>query len=259
MCMGLICLTARSEIKTTGSENSITYGNISKRNLFGLKDPAPVPAATNPPTVLPKLSLTGITTILGRKQALIRAQLLAEAGQPAREESYVLTEGQRDGKLEVLQIDEKAGNVSVNNSGTVLTLNIDRDSPKLVSAPAATAAPGAQLAPGIPRPTGGTNASVYAPGTTAIQHTLPTRTYHPPGLNATSASNGTAVAAPATSGLPAVPPPAVTAPEAELTPEAQTILMEVERERNKNNPNYPPFPTTPLTPPQRTVPQLAPQ
>jgi len=37
-------------------------------------------------------------------------------------------------------------------------------------------------------------------------------------------------------------------PQVQLTPEEQIVLMEIERERNKNNPNYPPLPPTELTP-----------
>jgi hypothetical protein len=33
-----------------------------------------------------------------------------------------------------------------------------------------------------------------------------------------------------------------------MTPEEQIIMMEVERERNKNNPDFPPLPPTELTP-----------
>jgi hypothetical protein len=81
------------------------YKAIPDRNVFKLTEPPQVQPPSNPPPVLPKITLTGITTILGRKLAVLRVQLPPLGGQPAKEESYMLAEGQRDGNIEVLQID----------------------------------------------------------------------------------------------------------------------------------------------------------
>ena len=116
------------------------YQGIAERNLFALKPPPPAVPAEPPPAPAPKITLTGITTILGNKRALMKVQEPAKPPQPARELSYILTEGQRDGDIEVLEIDEEAGTVKVNNHGTVQELNFDKDGVKLsnqASAPAA--------------------------------------------------------------------------------------------------------------------------
>lgn len=139
------------------------YDGIVARNVFALKPP-PAPATieeAKPPP--PKIFLTGITTILGKKQALLKSPPPpAKPGQPPPTElSYILTEGQREGDIEVVAIDEKAGTVKVLNSGTLFVLNFEKDGQKL----SPSTAPGA-LAPGIPAPGGVAPPSVnpYAPG-----------------------------------------------------------------------------------------------
>src|SRR5438874_469686 len=91
------------------------YHGIVDRNVFGLKDPPPPPPpnpdAGKPPT--PPITLTGITTVLGNKRAFLTLQLPAKAPEPAKIASLMLTEGQRDGEVEVLEIDEKERTVKV--------------------------------------------------------------------------------------------------------------------------------------------------
>src|SRR5262245_31416902 len=127
------------------------FQGISERNVFGLKEPPPT-QQTNPPPQVPKLLLTGITTILGNKRALLKELPVGTAGKPtdpAKDLSHILTEGQREGDVEVLQIDERAGRVKVNIAGTTETLTFEKDGPKLPSTPApGTMAPGA--VPGAP-------------------------------------------------------------------------------------------------------------
>ncbi len=95
------------------------YAPIVVRNVFGLN-----PAPTNDPTATPaepppKITLNGIMSILGRLQALYKVAGTAKAGQPPKDESYILGEGQRQDEIEVIQIDEKANLVTFNNHGTV--------------------------------------------------------------------------------------------------------------------------------------------
>ena len=126
------------------------YNSIVVRNPFGLiaiPPPAPIETTTPPSNI----KLTGITTILGIKNALLMAQ---EPGPAGKSQSYILTEGQREGQIEVLTIDNIAGLVKVNNAGVVSTLNFDKDGFKsptsLVPAPAGM--PGQPGVPGIPSP-----------------------------------------------------------------------------------------------------------
>jgi hypothetical protein len=113
------------------------YHQICERNVFGLK--APQPAHLEPPSApLPKITLTGITTILGSKRALLKVQFPPKPPQPAKEQSYILTEGQRDGSIEVLEINEKTANVKVDNSGTVMEITFEKSNP---TPPASTPRP----------------------------------------------------------------------------------------------------------------------
>src|SRR5262245_29618113 len=102
------------------------YDRIPQRNPFGL-----VPKIEKPPEVvhepLPNVLLTGITTILKKKLALITMQL--PKGQP---ESCILGEGERRGDVEVQHIDEVAGVVQVTVRGTPQSLDFKANGAKAV-------------------------------------------------------------------------------------------------------------------------------
>jgi hypothetical protein len=72
----------------------------------------------------------GITTF-GDKRALLKVKFPARPPEPAREVSCILTVGQREGPIEVLEIDESAGSVRINNSGTEMVLTLAQDGPRL--------------------------------------------------------------------------------------------------------------------------------
>src|ERR1043165_2378007 len=118
-------------LAVVGSENP--YHDIVTRNSFSLLPPeAPKPVeAPKPPT---NVKLTGLTTTMGSKRALL---LVQEPGPGAKEQSVILREGQREGDVEVLEIDEKEGMVKINNGGVASTLSFDKDGMKLPSLPAA--------------------------------------------------------------------------------------------------------------------------
>jgi hypothetical protein len=103
------------------------YLEIPARNVFGLRPPQPA-RVRPPPAPLPRIMLTGITTILGVKRALLRIQFPARPFQPAVVKSCILTEGQRDGPVEVLEIKEKTSQVKVDNSGTVSVITFEKAS-----------------------------------------------------------------------------------------------------------------------------------
>jgi hypothetical protein len=110
----------------TSSDNP--YHQIAERNVFGLRPPQP-PRVEPPPAPLPKIVLTGITTILGNKRALLKIQFPAQPSKPAKAESCVLAEGQRDGAIEVLEVNEKTAQVKVDNSGTVSVITFEKPPP----------------------------------------------------------------------------------------------------------------------------------
>jgi hypothetical protein len=106
------------------------YERIAQRNPFALvPKPKPTPEIVQEP--LPNVLLTGITTILKKKLALITMQL--PKGQP---ESCILGEGERRGEVEVVRIDETAGVVQVTVRGTSLSLDFKANGAKANATPA---------------------------------------------------------------------------------------------------------------------------
>ena len=126
---GILCSFAA---KASATESS-PYEEIVDRNLFGLR--APVPSIVeNPATTpaIPKITLTGITTILGRKVAFITIARV-KTGQPP--EFLMLAQGQSSDGLQVEEIDEKAGFVKIANHGQLQTLDFEHDSTKPSGSP----------------------------------------------------------------------------------------------------------------------------
>jgi hypothetical protein len=146
----LICLLILSvSIKAhAASSDSSPYQTIVERNVFGLKPPAQPQEEPAPPPPPSKVTLTGITTMLGNKRALLS---VAIQGKPP--ENYILTEGQREGDVEVTQIDEKSGLVKIRNQGVEQTLDFKTDGAKTQAAPPPPHA--GVLTPPIPPPPGG--------------------------------------------------------------------------------------------------------
>jgi hypothetical protein len=103
------------------------YGRIANANIFGLK-PVEIVHVDPPPIPLPRIALTGITTMPGGKRVWLKVQYPAQPPDGAKAFSCVLVQGQREGELEVLEIDEVAGRVRLNVSGTIMVLSFGNDS-----------------------------------------------------------------------------------------------------------------------------------
>lgn len=132
------------------------YTAIVGRNTFALKPPAAIAGPlVPPPAPPPNISLQGISTILGRAQALLKVKIAPKPPEPAKEQSLVMDVGQREGDVEVLSIDPASGTVNLSNQGSPLTLNI-KDADKPIAGPAITSVqPMANLpgiAPSLPPP-----------------------------------------------------------------------------------------------------------
>ena len=233
------------------------YQSISERNAFGLKPPPSVEPPAPPAPQLPKLILTGITTILGDKRALLKALSLAtHPGQAAKEESMILAEGQRQGSLEVLNIDENAGSVRVNNSGTIMTLTFEKDGAKLPETPVRATNP-----PALPFPTNtllrqATSApSAYPvrPTHKANQRTFPARDVRSPAVPGQTPPTGLTV--PPVPGAASTP---IQLPQ-DLTAEEQAILQELQRQTATPPGTTPAVPQAPVpgppVPPNPVLPQ----
>jgi hypothetical protein len=173
-----------------------------------------------------------------------------------------LTVGQREGEIEVLDIDEKAGSVKVSNSGAILTLTFEKDGAKLPATPM-PAAP----VPGMPLPTGGVPLPATAATPATLQgggFSLPTRTLR----TVPNAGNVNPSTAANYGGVPTLPTYSTAQSQAHLaaqqeaaklptmSPEQQIIMMEAQREMNKGNLKFPPLPPTQLTPPGSLPPPL---
>jgi hypothetical protein len=223
------------------------YAIVVARNIFGLNPPPPQnanPPDSNPP---PKITPNGIMTILGDLQVLFKvAGTPKPGGPPPADESYILSEGQRQDEIEVVKIDEKNSIVTFNNHGETQTLPLVTTLPS--STPAAAPAgpgggrpggPGGRYSPGLSNPGGG-------PGS---------RPKVGVGGGSGANSGGTDNSASGNDGsnlrnVPTRNPIANQIPEG-MTPEVQTLAIEANRELTKQqvlNGELPPLPPTEMTP-----------
>jgi hypothetical protein len=219
------------------------YLKIPERNLFGLHDPPPASTETQKEEApLPKVTLNGIATILGRKQAFMTLPAgIGKPGQPAKEESFALAVGERDGPLEVLDINDKAGSVKIKNSGKQETLTFERNGVKGQAPPPVAGSAAAAVAGTIPPPPAGQTAAnlenqgqipgVQPTGSNWLKsRIMPTRSGgFGSAMNGANSNTLPAVAVPtptgSTSGIP------VRAEGNSLTPEQEAILRELEKEK----------------------------
>jgi hypothetical protein len=95
------------------------YTSIAARNVFGLNPPAPAVIDTPQGPPPPKITLTGITTIFGPREALYKVSGVPQPGKPPKDESYILQEGQGQDDVVVERIDVDKGIVTFNNHGQV--------------------------------------------------------------------------------------------------------------------------------------------
>ena len=210
------------------------YGGIVERNAFAIKPPPPPSVATPPPAPPSNVELRGITTLLGRPQVLLNFKLPPKPPEPPKDRSLVMDVGQREGEVEVLEINPAAGTVRIRNQGTELAMNLKENASKPQGAPAsglvmppplAGAVPPAN-AGGIPAPaapaSAGSSSSSIGGGSSAnpsgAKPVLPSRNIRSGPTPGASPPLGTS----STSG------------DHTLPLDAQVALIEVERERTKD-------------------------
>ena len=97
------------------------YKVILDINPFRLKDPPPL--TKQPATNVVKLDvrITGITSVGRTKRAWL--VILSGAGRPQPKYLNNLSEGDRDGDLQIVEINEEEGTVKILNAGITVTLN----------------------------------------------------------------------------------------------------------------------------------------
>ena len=122
MVKWLVALVGTSIVSSGWSHE---YASIAHRNLFGLREPIVV-IIDPPPPVVPTVTLTGIVTILGRKQAFLTVQPVPRQDSKTGPQSFILNEGQAQDEIQVLEIDERVGRVKINNHGVILNLAFEK-------------------------------------------------------------------------------------------------------------------------------------
>jgi hypothetical protein len=233
------------------------YGPIVVRNVFGLNPPQLDTSAQqgDPP---PKITPNGIMSIFGQLQVLFKVACPAKSGQPARDDSYILSEGQRQDEIEVIQIDEKNSLVTFNNHGTVQELPLAKASASAVNTPMPTQ--GRPLPNQIPSRFGSRSAG--SPGAAVVRnHSLGNGS----SMTTVPTSGGMSGQATTGNGSPMTTVPMsggfsgqATTPQSQapMTPEEQAIMIEANRlltQKQVDEGTYPPLPPTALTPPDATA------
>jgi hypothetical protein len=177
-----------AQANNSGSSSDGPYRAIVDRNVFDLR-PVPPPApVTGTPTPPPNVKLVGVMMITDHVQGVFSVQDPTPGKQPV---SYILSQDQRQGTLEVksISIADKSARVKIGDEIVLLKL----DDPKAPTgpAPAAAGAPGQRaVGPGgraagrgafpmpMPgQPAGGAASASYSPGVSpdAGAGGLPTR------------------------------------------------------------------------------------
>lgn len=106
---GLALLSGASPARANVVENP--YQSIAARNVFRLQ-PRPVTEVLQPPTPPAPIILQGFSSYDHRKQALFRVGPTA----------FLLNEGERQGDIEVLEINIRAATVKFRNHGQIQSL-----------------------------------------------------------------------------------------------------------------------------------------
>jgi len=217
------------------------YATVAVRNIFGLNPPPPPESPAGPQNNLPKITPTGIMSEFGYLKTLFKVAAGNKPGQPAKDQFYISSEGQRQDDIEVIKIDEKNGLVTFDNHGTMQEL-------PLANVPDSSAAPSSSPGPRNPgmtpgRPGGRGN---IGPGGFTRFGAGPggrgSMGKGPPGLNGgngTSANNGVDFGS-STQGR-------IYQPEAStLTPEEAQVFIATQHLKviQENNPIAPLYPPT---------------
>lgn len=103
------------------------YAGIVERNVFALTKAPPLPSTEPPPAPPKKIILTGIMQAFGKKQVFFKTPPTGRPGEPAKETTYMLSEGERAGEIEVVEINVVAGTVKFNNHGQPDDRSLEKD------------------------------------------------------------------------------------------------------------------------------------
>ena len=213
---------------TVGAVSANPYEAIVGRNVFGLK-PAPINVALPPPSpaAATTIKLLGISTILDRRQVMLKVTTAAHPPEPAKDKSYLMSEGQGEDDVEVLEINAIAGTVKIKNHDMTLSLDMKVDAEK----PAVgTALPG----PAMPNPQVPKLPGIPAPSTTALPPANPSEVSTMGGSGRTIPTRSLRTSATEGAGLGAAAASAAAAAEVagQRSIEENVALYELNRAKN---------------------------
>ncbi len=215
------------------------YQPIVTRNVFALV-PIPTNAPVDPSSLIPppKITPNGIMTLFGNLQVLFKVAGVARPGMPPKDESYVMSVGDREDDIEVEKIDEKTATITFNNHGSIQELGL------VPATDSGGGIPGAP--PGLPMPGMGRSPGGFGRFGHSQNNPNPSYPNYP----------NAGVAPVTAAGSPTVANYAANDPSQQpLTPEAQVIMIEANRMATQDQVTkgeMPPLPPTELTPPDAT-------
>jgi len=231
------------------------YLVITNRNAFGLKPEQTAPKQEEIRTPPAKVKLEGVMNLMGKRQAILRVS--KQGVPPGQEPVLILGEGERDQDIEVISINDEAGEVKIKNAGVVSTITFEKQSTGPGLAPGNISLPTPTIAniPSRPNPILSTQApAVHAPSPVPVPQQM--RSIPPGTTQPTMPSTAVNPGQPIASTTPIRPPTIqrqIRTEERPLSYEEQIILTEIERIRTKEQVErgeLPPLPPTELTPPE---------
>jgi hypothetical protein len=114
-CFVLCCSLFAGGAETTNNP----YASIAARNIFGISPPSPrQPVSDESEDPAEKITPNGIMSVLGKWQVLAKVSTV-RPGQPPEEKSYILSEGEKQDGIVVLDVDGKRGIIKFNNHGII--------------------------------------------------------------------------------------------------------------------------------------------
>ncbi len=119
--LALVC----NALAATAQAESTPYDAIASRNIFALGEEKHGVPPVEPPKPSTSFKLTGITTVLGVKQAMLLVNEPENKAKSPGAHSVMLCEGQHFAKLDVLQINPTARTVRVRNDGVESELSFN--------------------------------------------------------------------------------------------------------------------------------------
>ncbi|MGC9944626.1 MAG: hypothetical protein ABSE48_22615 [Verrucomicrobiota bacterium] len=229
-----------SFLATTGWADDLAtpgnpYDSIVARNVFSLVPiPTNNPADQKQPDPPAKITPNGIMKLFGQLQVLFKVATPPKPGQPPGDQSYVMSEGDRQDGIAVNKIDDESGIITFDNHGVIQQLAL-------------------QATPDVSTPAAGSGPNATPP----MRRFLGGRF----GRDRSQAGGGGGPVA--TGGTPSAPGSSASAPgygaqihpnanPDALTPEAQVILMEANRQQLQQQGD----PTAKLIPPTEITSQV---